>query len=127
MGPTTASFDPGSAEPDVAPTDVWFGFDPFTPPAHRTPAGDAEPRARIAVAGTVTDIAHTQWAGGPALEATITDDSGSLVLAFLGRREIAGVQVGRHLTAGGTVVPRRGRLIIMNPNLWLAPDERREH
>lgn len=126
MGPATATFDPRSAEPDVAPADAWFEFNPFTPPAHLTPAGQAYARARVAVGGTVTNIAHTQWAGGPALEATITDDSGSLVLAFLGRREIAGVQVGRQLTAGGTVVPRRGRLIIMNPNLWLAPDERRE-
>lgn len=66
------------------------------------------------------------WAGGtPALHLTVTDDSGSLELAFLGRAQIAGVEAGRWMTVAGAVISHRGLPVMMNPQLWLAPVARR--
>jgi hypothetical protein len=62
------------------------------------------------------------WAGGtPALHVTLTDDSGSLELAFLGRAQVAGVETGRWMTVAGAVISHRGLPVVMNPQLWLAP------
>jgi hypothetical protein len=94
-------------------------FDPFTPPTCVTPIALAEYRARVAIAGTVTAVAPIRWVGGDALGATLDDGTGAVTLAFLGRREIAGIEPGRTLTAGGTVGRRDGRLLILNPFTWL--------
>lgn len=103
----------------LVPRSTWLEFDPFVVPAGRTPLGGIRPRQRVAVTGHVVATACAQWAGGPALEATIDDGTGAAVLAFPGRRQVAGLDVGRRLTAGGTVLRHRGRLILMNPHLWL--------
>lgn len=62
------------------------------------------------------------WAGDtPALHATLTDHSGSIELAFLGRAQVAGVETGRWMTVAGAVISHRGLPVVMNPQLWLAP------
>jgi hypothetical protein len=94
-------------------------FDPFTAPA-ATPIGTVRVRDRVAVAGTVTDLTVQHWVDEtPALHATVTDDTGSLVVAFLGRTRIAGVEIGRSITVAGALLLRRGRPLIMNPYLWI--------
>lgn len=94
-------------------------FDPFTAPA-ATPIGTVRVRDRVAVAGTVTDLTVHHWVGGvPALHVTVTDDTGSLVVAFLGRTRFAGVDVGCAITVAGALILRSGRPLIMNPYLWL--------
>jgi hypothetical protein len=95
-------------------------FDPFTPPTSVTPIALAEHRARIAIAGTVTAVAPARWVGGDALGVTLDDGTGAITLAFLGRRQIAGIEPGRKLVAGGTVGRRDDQLMIMNPFTWLA-------
>jgi hypothetical protein len=62
------------------------------------------------------------WGGGTALEVTRDDGTDALGLAFLGRHRIAGIDLGRQLTAGGTIVQRRGRRLLMNPHIWLHAD-----
>jgi hypothetical protein len=71
--------------------------------------------------GTVVSCATVRWAGGPTLEATLSDGTGTLLLAFPGRGCVGGVEPGRHLVAGGTVARHRGRLALLHPYLWLAP------
>jgi RecJ-like exonuclease len=94
-------------------------FDPFTAAA-ATPISTVRVRDRVAVAGTVTELTVQYWVGGTqALHVTVTDDTGSLVVAFLGRRRVAGVEAGRAVTVAGAVIHYRGRALIMNPYLWL--------
>ena len=49
------------------------------------------------------------------LECTLVDETGGISLVFLGRRSIAGLDLGATLTAEGMVIDQRGRLAIINP------------
>ena len=98
-------------------------FDPFRAPAFVSPLAAIRARERVAVSGVVEAVSCIEWHGGPVVEATIADDTGSVVLAFVGRRYMPGIVVCRRLLAGGTVVAHRGRLIVMNPVLWLVADD----
>jgi hypothetical protein len=71
------------------------------------------------VRGVVREVRATRWIGGPVLEITLTDVTGDVRLAFLGRRCIAGVEPGRELTAAGTISSHRGRPLVLNPWYWL--------
>jgi hypothetical protein len=94
-------------------------FDPFVVPATSPPLADVRARDRVAVAGRAAAMACAPWDGGPTLEVTVDDGTGTLVLALVGRQRLAGIEIGRELVAGGTIVRHRGRSILMNPNLWL--------
>ena len=63
--------------------------DPFTPPAKPTPIDSLQPRTRAEVAGTVEAVTETHWAGSPVAELILTDGTGTLLLVFTGRRELA--------------------------------------
>jgi RecG-like helicase len=53
------------------------------------------------------------------LEVVLEDDTASLSVVFLGRRSIAGIQVGSHLEVTGTVGLHKARLAIVNPRYRL--------
>jgi hypothetical protein len=62
-------------------------------------------------------------AGVATLECTLVDATGGIVLVFLGRRHVAGIQCGTELAAEGMVGESGGRLALLNPEYWLlAPD-----
>jgi len=88
---------------DGAPTAAW------------TAIGDVVWRQRVRVTGRVEIMRVQPLAGSPVLECTLVDDTGGISLLFLGRRRIAGVDVGSSLTAEGMVIEQRGRLAIINP------------
>lgn len=94
-------------------------FDPFVAPQPSHPIADAPLRARVVVRGMVVDVRPGRWVGGPVLKVTVSDGTGSVCLAFLGRRRIAGVELGRVLTAAGTVGSHHGRATVINPLYWL--------
>lgn len=96
-------------------------LDRFAPPVATSSIGHAPPRACVIVDVRVERVELRSWVGGPVLEAMVEDGSGSLVLAFLGRRAVAGVEPGRDLVAAGTVAVHDGRRVIMNPLIWLKP------
>jgi len=110
--------DPRSAVDLIEPP----ALDPFHPPVAFTPIADTVARAQVAVSGTVTSCEVCAWAGGSTLEVTLDDPTGSLVLAFLGRRNVAGIRVGCHLMAGGRVVLHQNRRSLLNPYYWLVAD-----
>jgi len=87
-----------------------------------TPIGQVQWRQHARVAGRVRSIRVQPWAGVPSLEATLADSSGRLVLVFLGRRQVAGVEPGARLIAEGTVGEHGGRLAILNPDYELIPE-----
>jgi hypothetical protein len=53
------------------------------------------------------------------LECEITDGTGSLVVVFIGRRRIPGIDPGTNLVVVGTVGTWRRRLAILNPTYEL--------
>jgi hypothetical protein len=72
-------------------------------------------RHRATVRGHVRSIRVQPLAGTPTLECVIADDTGQVSVVFLGRRRIAGVEVGRTLVVEGMVGSYQGRLSFLNP------------
>ncbi|MTA37077.1 MAG: DNA-binding protein, partial [Actinobacteria bacterium] len=52
----------------------------------------------------------------PNVEVEVWDETGGVTLQFLGRREIAGLDVGSQLRAEGMVGEADGSLTILNPS-----------
>ena len=50
------------------------------------------------------------------VDVEIWDTTGGITLQFLGRREIAGLEVGSTICAEGMVGEREGSLTILNPS-----------
>jgi amino acid transporter len=80
------------------------------------PIGSITWRKRAHVAGKVTAIRPAAMDSAPTLEVEIWDESGGVTLQFLGRREIAGLEVGSTLIAEGMVGEDNGALTILNPS-----------
>ena len=84
-----------------------------------TPIGKIEWRKRAQVQGRVTSIKTAPRGSAPTLEVEIWDESGGVSLHFLGRREIAGLEVGSQLRAEGMVGEEEGSMVILNPSYEL--------
>lgn len=80
------------------------------------PIGNIQWRRRAHVVGKVTAIRPASMNSAPTLEIEIWDESGGVTLQFLGRREIAGLEVGTTLVAEGMVGEQNGALTILNPS-----------
>jgi amino acid transporter len=84
-----------------------------------TPIGDIEWRKRAQVQGRVTSIKTAPRGSAPTLEVEIWDETGGVSLHFLGRRDIAGLEVGSQLRAEGMVGEEEGSMVILNPSYEL--------
>jgi amino acid transporter len=84
-----------------------------------TPIGKIEWRKRAQVQGRVTSIKSAPRGSAPTLEVEIWDETGGVSLQFLGRREIAGLEVGSQLRAEGMVGEEEGSMVILNPSYEL--------
>jgi amino acid transporter len=84
-----------------------------------TPIGAVQWRKRAQVQGKVTSIKPAPSSAAPVLEIELWDESGGIMLQFLGRREIAGLEVGSELRAEGMVGEENGALKILNPSYEL--------
>jgi hypothetical protein len=84
-----------------------------------TPIGKIEWRKRAQVQGRVTSIKAAPRGSAPVLEVEIWDETGGVSLQFLGRREIAGLEVGSQLRAEGMVGEEEGSMVILNPSYEL--------
>lgn len=86
-----------------------------------TPIAELAPRQRGTVVGEISSVRIVPRAGSPALEATVSDGSASLVVVWTGRRSIAGIAPGRRLmlTGRGSPSGATGRLTIFNPDYEL--------
>ncbi len=86
------------------------------PPAPPTrPIGEVRWREQARIRGRVRSLRVRPWADVATLECVVVDDTGGLLLVFLGRRQVAGITLGRDLIAEGTVSAHRGHLAILNP------------
>jgi hypothetical protein len=95
----------------------------FAPVTHYaedvTPIGKIEWRKRSKVHGRVTSISTAPRGSAPMLQVEVWDETGGITLNFLGRREIAGLEVGMEMRAEGMVGEEDGQLTILNPSYEL--------
>jgi hypothetical protein len=84
-----------------------------------TPIGKIEWRKRAHVQGQVTAIKNAPRGSAPLLQVEVWDQTGGVTLHFLGRREIAGLEVGSQIRAEGMVGEEEGVLTILNPSYQL--------
>jgi amino acid transporter len=84
-----------------------------------TPIGAIEWRKRSKVHGRVTSISTAPRGSAPMLQVEVWDETGGITLNFLGRREIAGLEVGMQMRAEGMVGEEDGQLTILNPSYEL--------
>ena len=75
-----------------------------------------------AAMGRLRTVTLRPRGGVPALEAELTDGSGTLTLIWLGRRRIAGVSPGRAMQVQGRIGRYDGVRTIYNPRYELIPD-----
>jgi amino acid transporter len=79
------------------------------------PIAEVRWRERVTVEGTVATVRVDRTASSWLLECVLDDGTGALSLVFNGRREVAGLVLGAHVRAEGTVAAHRGRLALFNP------------
>lgn len=84
-----------------------------------TPIGKIQWRKRAQVQGRVTSIKVAPREAAPILEVEMWDNTGGVTLQFLGRRSIAGLEVGSEIRAEGMVGEENGSLTILNPSYEL--------
>jgi hypothetical protein len=111
----SASFDPYLPEPDA-------DGEPAIPPPDvpgTTKIIDARWRQHVVVAGRVRSLRVAPQHDAPTLELILVDDTGAISVVFLGRRAIAGVDVGTKMFVEGTVGVHNARLALLNPTYRL--------
>lgn len=87
------------------------------------PIGAVRFRDLTTVEGSVRSLRSRPWTDGVAsLECTIVDGTGGIEVVFLGRRRIAGIELGSRLRAHGRVGAHHQRLSILNPEYELRLD-----
>ncbi len=96
------------------------------PPVHVprdgvTPVADVTFRSRVVVEGRIRSVRVQPLAGAATLECVVCDATGAISVVFLGRREVAGVTIGRHVRVSGLAGDHHGRLAIWNPTYELLP------
>jgi hypothetical protein len=96
-------------------------LDPFVAPTPTSRIIAARPRTRCVVGGHVITQATKCRHDAVEFDVTLTDGTGQLLLAFLGRRRIHGFKPGREATAAGTVV-MNDIPTMLNPQYWLHID-----
>jgi hypothetical protein len=83
------------------------------------PIGDVRWRTRARIKGRIRSLRVQPWANVATLECVVVDETGGLLLVFLGRRRVAGVELGRWIVAEGMVGNQRGYLAMLNPEIEL--------
>ncbi len=80
-----------------------------------TPAHQCQRGQIVSVSGRLRTVVYTPRTNLPTLEADLYDGSDVVTLVWLGRRHIAGIEPGRHVTARGRIAVRDDRKVIYNP------------
>jgi hypothetical protein len=81
---------------------------------------NAQPRQMARIAGIVEGIRVRPREGVPAIEAVVTDGSGSVTAVWLGRRILPGLQLGKRLILEGRLGGDPRSLVLMNPRYEFA-------
>jgi hypothetical protein len=84
-------------------------------------AHDVKRGETVSVSGRLRTVVYTPRTNLPTLEADLYDGTDVVTLVWLGRRQIAGIEPGRQLTARGRIAVRDDRKVIYNPYYELEP------
>lgn len=87
----------------------------------RCTIAQAPDRARVHLSGTLSTVTLQPRGGNPALQATLDDGTGSLMLVWLGRRTIRGIAAGRSVSVIGRIGIQGGVRVMYNPRYELRP------
>lgn len=82
-------------------------------------------RQLATVSGTIRCVSLRPQSTAPALVAELFDGSTTLVLIWLGRRKIRGIEPGTTMQVTGRVCHREGHPTIFNPSYELLPRQSR--
>ena len=82
---------------------------------------DAPDREMVKLRGSLRTVSLRPRAGVPALEAELFDGSGVIVVVWLGRRRIAGIDAGRSIQVEGRIGAHDGVRTMYNPRYELIP------
>lgn len=85
-----------------------------------TPIVDVKPRTVARVAGVVEGIRVRPREGVPAIEAVVTDGSGTVTAVWLGRRMLPGLTLGCRLILEGRLGGEPSAMQVMNPRYEFA-------
>ncbi|MEY2456007.1 MAG: hypothetical protein QOK06_1101, partial [Acidimicrobiaceae bacterium] len=117
--PPTAPRHEGSSWVPPEPADGDSGGRPFVPREGCVAIGSIQWRDRVDISGTVRSTRIQPKGGVPTLECVIADETGSISIVFLGRRQVAGIEPGTRLVARGMAGSHFDRLAILNPEYEL--------
>jgi len=84
-----------------------------------TPIGEAVYRERSKMSGRIRSVSLAKKEGSPALECTLADASGTMLLVFQGRSAIPGLERGARVVVEGTVGSWQRKLAMINPDYEL--------
>lgn len=82
---------------------------------------EAPDREMVRMRGSLRTVSLRPRAGVPALEAELFDGSGVIVVVWLGRRRIAGIDAGRSIQVQGRIGVHGGVRTMYNPRYELIP------
>jgi hypothetical protein len=88
-------------------------------PVKACPVGSAPDRTRVRLEGHLRTVTLRPRGGVPALEAELSDGTGSVVIVWLGRRHIAGINAGRQLAVEGRIGRNEKARVLYNPRYEL--------
>lgn len=86
-----------------------------------TPVAGCNRGLPVTVSGRLRSVQYCPRSNLPTLEAELFDGSGSVLLVWIGRRSIVGIEPGRSLTATGRLAHRDEKKVIYNPAYELEP------
>ncbi len=70
---------------------------------------------QVVIAGRLRSVVYTPRETAPTLEAELWDGSGTVLLVWLGRRRIGGIEPGRQVLIKGRLSTRDNKHVIYNP------------
>ena len=76
-------------------------------------------RDKVVVSGTIAEVTQKSKGDQPKLVAEVRDGSGSVMVAWIGRRGIPGVEVGRSIRLHGRISCQQGMRTMYNPRYEL--------
>lgn len=86
-----------------------------------TPICDCAPGSPATIAGVLRSVTLRPHEGVPAVEAELFDGTGRILLVWLGRRRIRGIEPGRGIVVHGRILCNTERPTIFNPQYELRP------
>jgi RecG-like helicase len=85
------------------------------------PIADCRSREVVDIAGTLRHVTLRPRGTTPAMEAELWDGTGRVLLVWLGRRDIPGIEAGRKIIVHGRLASVKGDRAIYNPAYELQP------